>query len=622
MNGQTATGNPLYDTISWFGSRLTKNITTDTLFYLKKIDSLIESAKKESNCEAIAHGYHVKGYILRNSHEESLYCYLMTAYLGQRCNASPVHANKMASVFRHLGYLSSKFNEYDLAIQFAENGLNYAYALSDTSQILGLLNNMGHAYYKNASYYDVLFVAYLEKSYQKTSSWERTRSEIRIGNSLFSLGKLDEALEIEKALILKVKRATHKRRSAYIGYLHNNIGNVFKEKLESDSAIFYYEKAIAFKERLIGTNLNRGLLMGSISSLAELYMEKEAYENARRVLLKGVKYIEGEDDQNLAINKFNLEVYQQLVQLYKVLEKKDSVEIFKEKYQNQLNHYTDLSKKMNVQSLVDKFYADREKEELDARNEVYLFWFLITVFSISFLSTCIFLYQKRKAKRMIKTTKHDKRLAELKALKAQVNPHFLFNSLNSIYSFILEEDSERAEEYLLKYGKLMRKILDHSNLLTVPLNDELETLRLYVDLERLRLGYDFHYEVQINLPLSEENISFPSMIIQPFIENAIWHGIADLAKEGKIKLSIEQKEDVIHVEILDNGNGVHFTTKAKNREVRGIDIIRERLQLLTPSSVPYQVLELSSNAKGTKVSLRFPANVLDIKSPLSDLNWG
>ncbi|MEP2625314.1 MAG: histidine kinase, partial [Ekhidna sp.] len=183
-------------------------------------------------------------------------------------------------------------------------------------------------------------------------------------------------------------------------------------------------------------------------------------------------------------------------------------------------------------------------------------------------------------------------------------------------------DGEHAEEYLLKYGKLMRKILDHSNLLTVPLNDELETLRLYVDLERLRLGYDFHYEVQINLPLSEENISFPSMIIQPFIENAIWHGIADLAKEGKIKLSIEQKEDVIHVEILDNGNGVHFTTKAKNREVRGIDIIRERLQLLTPSSVPYQVLELSSNAKGTKVSLRFPANVLDIKSPLSDLNWG
>ncbi|MEP2627417.1 MAG: histidine kinase, partial [Ekhidna sp.] len=431
--------------------------------------------------------YYIKAYVLRDNFLESVNHYLIGSYVGRSCGNSVIHLKQMQSIFNNLGKVASRYNEYDLAIHFFEEGLSYAYQLNDTSKILQELYQIGLTHYHKGNYHQTLFMLDLAKPYQRKSSWKRTQSEITIANALHNLDKLDEALEIEKALILKLNSdTTHNRRQAYFGILYNNIGNIFRDKSEIDSAIFYYKKAILFKKSLVGTKLNYGFLMGSISSLSELYLENKEYVNARRVLLKGVKYIEGGDDQNLANNKYNLEVYQQLVQLYKALEKKDSVVFFKEKYRNQLNRYTDFSKKRNVQFLVDKFNAEREREELDARNEVYLFWFLAMVFAICFLGIIIFFFHRKKSKRVIEMTEHDKRLAELKALKAQVNPHFLFNSLNSIYSFILEEDGEHAEEYLLKYGKLMRKILDHSNLLTVPLNDELETLRLYVDLERLR----------------------------------------------------------------------------------------------------------------------------------------
>ena len=220
-------------------------------------------------------------------------------------------------------------------------------------------------------------------------------------------------------------------------------------------------------------------------------------------------------------------------------------------------------------------------------------------------------YTRYRTKKKLGKETTSKRLAELKTLKAQINPHFLFNALNSIQSHILSDEKNVAEGYLVKYGKLMRKILDHSNELTVTLHDELEALNLYVELEQLRVKQGFDLELEIAENIDRYLVQVPSMVIQPFIENAIWHGVSQLDHKGLIKLTFEEKEDWIEVRIHDNGVG--FDTKAgysSDHVSKGVELVRERLELLKESVGEESVLEVESEeGKGTEVILRFSSEL-------------
>ncbi|MCE7993645.1 MAG: histidine kinase [Roseivirga sp.] len=146
--------------------------------------------------------------------------------------------------------------------------------------------------------------------------------------------------------------------------------------------------------------------------------------------------------------------------------------------------------------------------------------------------------------------------AERKALQSQLNPHFIFNSLNSIQNMVLDEDPDSAYQYLAKFGKLIRRVLEFSDISMVPLTDELETLRLYMDLENLRLNDKFDYRIHIGEGVNLLEV-IPGMIIQPHVENAIWHGIMPLKgkKRGYIDITIRKISEGLQLEVLDNGVG-------------------------------------------------------------------
>lgn len=234
-------------------------------------------------------------------------------------------------------------------------------------------------------------------------------------------------------------------------------------------------------------------------------------------------------------------------------------------------------------------------------------WFQVLMYLIGIGLSLLIYRQFLKSTEVKKGLKLEKLNAELKALKAQINPHFLFNALNSIQSFILEDEKNIAQGYLVKYGQLMRKILDHSNELTVPLNEELEALNLYVELEQLRVKQGFDFEVQIDEAIDPYITNVPSMVIQPFIENAIWHGVSSLERNGKIMLSFSMQDETLQVKISDNGMG--FDTNAStnsNHTSKGVQLVRERLELLKESGGEESVLEIKSQkGKGTAVVLRF-----------------
>jgi tetratricopeptide (TPR) repeat protein len=177
---------------------------------------------------------------------------------------------------------------------------------------------------------------------------------------------------------------------------------------------------------------------------------------------------------------------------------------------------------------------------------------------------------------------------ELKALRAQMNPHFIFNCLNSINTFIISNNAKMAADHLTKFAKLIRMVLEQSGKSFIPLEDELTCLRLYMDLEALRFDIPFHYKINKN-DFDVSTVMIPSLLLQPFVENAIWHGLQGTNNfNGQINIDIKLYGDILYCSIKDNGRGRRrddeLNNKAEKRRTSfGIDLTNKRLQLIDPS---------------------------------------
>lgn len=173
---------------------------------------------------------------------------------------------------------------------------------------------------------------------------------------------------------------------------------------------------------------------------------------------------------------------------------------------------------------------------------------------------------------------------EMKALRSQMNPHFIFNAINSIQHYVLTSEKELANKYLVKFSQLMRNILDLSKQELISLKDELETVGLYLDIESLRFNNAFSFSISVSPDVSVSDIRLPPLIIQPFVENAIWHGL--LLREGnkKLEITVSREENVLVIKIDDNGIGRQAAQKFSNKELKrrsfGMDITQDRLNVL------------------------------------------
>jgi ligand-binding sensor domain-containing protein/uncharacterized membrane-anchored protein YhcB (DUF1043 family) len=209
---------------------------------------------------------------------------------------------------------------------------------------------------------------------------------------------------------------------------------------------------------------------------------------------------------------------------------------------------------------------------------------------------------------------------EIKALKAQMNPHFIFNAMNSIQEFTLMGEVDNANKYISKFSKLLRKVLHQSQENSILLSDEIETLNLYLEIESVRLGKDFSYSIHTDNEAEAQMISIPSMLLQPFVENALHHGLAQ--KEGKKHLQLNfmiPDHDSLVCEIIDNGIGREKAKELKDKlhsslqhESLGIKLVEERLRLtgnLGERKTIIDIKDIVSDASmpgGTKVIITIP----------------
>ncbi|MBL7765973.1 MAG: histidine kinase [Chitinophagaceae bacterium] len=288
----------------------------------------------------------------------------------------------------------------------------------------------------------------------------------------------------------------------------------------------------------------------------------------------------------------------------------------------QTQHETELKDKENHQL---RSIQVTQKKQINEKN-----WLLIASLVALFLAILsVFLVYRayiHNKNRLIleeqkKQSEYNQQLAEMeiKALRSQMNPHFLFNSLNSIRNYIIKNEPQIASNYLANFASLMRKILDASQQSQITLESEIEMLKLYIDLEMLRFSNRFTYKITVDPELENISIHIPSMVIQPFVENAIWHGLLNKEEgEGVLEIRFLEKEHTdkeIICEVVDNGIGrvqsEAIKGSMKKHMSKGINITRERLKRLSKISLEEPIIiedlyDEHGQACGTLIRLHLP----------------
>ena len=248
------------------------------------------------------------------------------------------------------------------------------------------------------------------------------------------------------------------------------------------------------------------------------------------------------------------------------------------------------------------------------------FWAL----AILLLTALAYLIHKWRIAQILKAerlkTEYENKLSDvaMSALRAQMNPHFIFNCLNSVEFYIMNNEQEKAVNYLGRFSRLIRLILENSNSTHVLLKDELEALKIYMEMESLRFKNLFDYEVKMEAGFNLQDIRVPPMLIQPYVENAIWHGLKQKQdKKGKIELTLRKSNNSLICLIEDNGIGreaarILKSKSAERRKSFGMKITGDRLNMLSKishSDASVQVFDLKDEqdtATGTRVELVIP----------------
>ncbi len=247
-------------------------------------------------------------------------------------------------------------------------------------------------------------------------------------------------------------------------------------------------------------------------------------------------------------------------------------------------------------------------------------WWFWPLLAICFIMGVLFFARKRVIaikQREKQQTAVNKTMAELetKMLRSQMNPHFIFNSLNSIQKYIWENKEEDAAEYLANFAKLMRAILENSRKEFIPVKEEITVMKLYIELEHRRSNANFNYIIKIDDELINVPVKIPPLILQPFIENAIWHGLNKKNTKGNLGIYISKNESNLICVIDDDGVGRSFKkTEQKENKSLGIEITKQRIEKLMKTTGQQATVQIEDKMKndvadGTTVTITLPLQI-------------
>lgn len=527
-----------------------------------------------------------------------------------------------------------------------------------TKNVANLNNSMAVTYQTLADYPSAL-----QLYFDNLKTFEQSKDTYMIALTCSNIGivykylkQYDKSISFyQRAVFINAKAGNEKELADNYG----NIANVYEARKLPDSAIANYQqqynmsksaeyvKGMAAANAGIGTcyiNDERYTEAAQPLQDALLVYEKMGDKNNEATVLKslGDVYLANGDKAN-AMKYFNksLSIFKEIENIYGQAENWQQLGLVYDQQQQYKNAFeaqrqyallkdsifsdekkdavTQMEMRYQFEKKEDSIKAAHEKRELMAKAEVnrqstiknIIGWGSLLLFAASVAG--FILYKKRqdaKQKQQEAEFKTEVINTEMKALRAQMNPHFIFNSLNSIGDYIIKNNVQEADRYLGKFAKLMRMILENSEQKNVSLTQDLKALELYIQLEKLRMSNKFDYEIKIDETINADETMVPPLILQPFVENSIWHGIANKNGVGKLNIQIQKlANDMINCMVEDDGVGREQSALIKTIQQNnslGMKITEARIDIMNRVENTAASVTITDLQQGVRVEVKLP----------------
>jgi tetratricopeptide (TPR) repeat protein len=531
----------------------------------------------------------------------------------------------------NLGATYAKCGNNPDALKYYLEALKISQNLDDESVVAMCYGNIGTLDMEMRNYPEAL-----KKFQTALSIYQRIENKAGIAEAYSKIGEIYEKQANYTAALTNFTKALNVFIELELPELtaiaYNNIGSVHLHQSDYPEALRNFKSAVEILEKS-GSKGNIALsyiYMGeTISKQASLEKDKIAgnrkNKEAVQIINKGLSIA-----NEIGSKEHIRNAYRVLSDVYKGMNDYKSALhfycLYGEMKDSLLNNETRLKlEQLRTEYEVEKAVAEEKvkqetliaKQNADHKRKNELLLTGLGIFVIISFFTILLIRQRNQKKRGIEKAEVGHKMAELElqSLRAQLNPHFMFNSLNAIQDLILKEDNDRSHLYLSRFSKLLRMLLDNANLPFITIKQELELIELYLSLENLRIP-NLQYSIESDPKLSTEERMIPNMMLQPYIENAIWHGLSNKKGDRKLQVRIHENTNATEFEIEDNGIGRKKAAEIKSlyrkgHTSKGMELLSKRFNLLSKEygeAIQTTVTDLGDNgdATGTLVKIDVP----------------
>lgn len=514
----------------------------------------------------------------------------------------------LARCYSSLGVIYSQEGNYYESLDNYKSGLELYQKINHKASISKTYNNIGILYKSRGNNPKALeYFKQALKIQEEIGEQTLPVTLTNIGVIYFEDNKLPQAHAYYSKAEKLFKSIGNTRSEAL---LQNYWGDYYIKLKAPDKAEPHYRKALEMYETLF----NKFGASLALYNLGNLYFDKGNYGTAIPLAIKSLQYAKeiGVLDQLFHSEKLMSDIYGA----------QNQHELSLQHYKNYIvardSLYTMESTKKFDRAEMDFEYQKKEalyKEKNKRQNLLLIFSIVGTLLLIGLIFLVI---NRQQVKRRL-TLQKEVAEYEQKALHLQMNPHFVFNCLGSISSFIVQNGTDSALKYLSKFSKLMRLTLEYSKDTLIPIDKEIESLQNYLELEQLRFHDKFNFRIQSSDKV-EFNMGLPPLLIQPFVENAILHGLVPKEGSGMIYVDFDVEGNQLVCTIWDDGIGITKSAAIKENSMKAhksmaLEITKKRLEIMEATiskSAQIEIKELEENGKvtGTKVTLRLPVQYI------------
>ncbi|WP_298222645.1 tetratricopeptide repeat protein [Flavobacterium sp.] len=512
--------------------------------------------------------------------------------------------NGLARAFASQGIVFSQESNYYMALEMYQKALKIYLDIGQKINISKAYNNIGIVYKSQQN--NAKALEYFKKAFKlQEEIGEQTAAVTltNIGVIYAEQGNKTQAFQYYQKAERLFQKMDNKRGFAL---LNNYFGDYYKAQKDYTKATQYYTTALSMYEEMqskFGASL-------ALYNLGQLHRDLKKYDEALVFANKSLEYAKaiGILDQTYHSEKLLSELYGD----------QNNLELSFFHYKNYIAARDSITNQENNKKILRSEMESEYKRKtavLSERAKRNTQFTIFSIIGVLLLAGLIFVtYNRRQIKRRL-TLQKEVAEYEQKALHLQMNPHFVFNCLGSISSFIVQNGTDSALKYLSKFSKLMRLTLEYSKGSLIPIDKEIESLQNYLELEQLRFHNKFTFEIHSSDKV-EFNMGIPPLLIQPFVENAILHGLVPKEGNGTIEVHFDVQNGQFICSISDDGIGLSKSKHLKEDSVTAhksmaLEITKKRLEIMeatTLKSAQIDIKELTSNNEvtGTKVILRLP----------------